>query len=44
MPKHLQGSDAVVMKDHCMDVARNMDGIWNCVADHTSIPFPPPED
>jgi uncharacterized protein (TIGR02246 family) len=40
----IEGGDAVEMKGRYMDVARNIDGTWLYVADHASMPPPPPED
>ena len=39
-----EGGDAVEMKGRYMDVARNMDGSWLYVADHASMPIPPPPE
>jgi uncharacterized protein (TIGR02246 family) len=38
------GGDIVEMKGRYMDVARDIDGKWLYVADHASVPLPPPEE
>jgi len=40
----IEGGEAVELVGRYMDVARNIDGNWLYVADHASIPLPPPED
>ena len=37
-----EGGDPVEMHGRYMDVARNIDGSWLYVADHASMPLPPP--
>jgi len=44
MAEPVEGGDVVEMKGRYMDVARNIDGSWLYVADHASMPPPPPED
>ena len=44
MAEPAEGGDAVEMKGRYMDVARNIDGAWLYVADHASMPLPPPEE
>ena len=38
------GGDVVEMRGRYMDVARNIDGSWLYVADHASMPLPPPPE
>ncbi len=38
------GGETVEMKGRYMDVARNIDGSWLYVADHASMPLPPPPE
>ena len=38
-----EGGDPVEFRGRYMDVARNIDGRWLYVADHASMPLPPPE-
>lgn len=38
------GGDAVVIKGRYMDVAKNFDGRWLYIADHTSVPVPAEEE
>ncbi len=37
------GGEPVEFRGRYMDVARNIDGRWLYVADHASMPLPPPE-
>ncbi len=39
-----EGGEAVEMQGRYMDVARNIDGSWLYVADHASMPLPPPPE
>lgn len=39
-----EGGEPVEMNGRYMDVARNIDGKWLYVADHASLPLPPPEE
>jgi len=38
------GGETIEMKGRYMDVARNIDGSWLYVADHASMPLPPPPE
>lgn len=38
------GGEPVVMQGRYMDVARPIDGRWLYIADHASVPVPPPSD
>ena len=42
LPK--EGGDQVVMEGRFTDVARKIDGKWLYVADHASLPLPPPPE
>jgi len=44
MAKPAEGGDVIEMKGRYMDVARNIDGRWLYVADHASMPLPPPPE
>jgi uncharacterized protein (TIGR02246 family) len=44
MAKPADGGEIVEMKGRYMDVARNIDGSWLYVADHASMPLPPPPE
>lgn len=44
MAEPKEGGDPVEMKGRYMDVARNIDGRWLYVADHASVPLPPPQE
>ena len=39
-----EGGDVVEMQGRYMDVARNIGGRWLYVADHASMPLPPPPE
>jgi len=39
-----EGGDVIEMQGRYMDVARNVDGSWLYVADHASMPLPPPPE
>ena len=38
------GGEPVEMNGRYMDVAKNFDGNWLYIADHASMPIPPPEE
>lgn len=40
----IEGGDAVEMTGRYMDVSRKINGTWLYVADHASMPPPPPEE
>ena len=40
----VEGGEPVVMNGRYMDVAKNFDGNWLYVADHASLPLPPPPE
>ena len=44
LAKPAAGGDTVEMKGRYMDFARNIDGSWLYVADHASMPLPPPPE
>ncbi len=44
MAEPAEGGDVIEMKGRYMDVARNIDGSWLYVADHASMPLPPPPE
>ena len=44
MAEPAEGGDTVEMQGRYMDVARNIHGSWLYVADHASMPLPPPPE
>ena len=38
------GGEPIVMQGRYMDVARPVDGRWLYIADHASVPLPPPSE
>ena len=40
----VEGGEPVVMNGRYMDVSKNFDGKWLYVADHASLPLPPPPE
>ena len=44
MAEPAAGGDTVEMQGRYMDIARKIDGSWLYVADHASMPLPPPPE
>ena len=44
MAEPAEGGDVIEMKGRYMDIDRNLDGSWLYVADHASMPLPPPPE
>jgi uncharacterized protein (TIGR02246 family) len=40
----VEGGESVEMHGRYMDVAKNIDGSWLYIADHASMPLPPPPE
>jgi len=40
----LAGGETMLMQGRYMDAARNVDGQWLYIADHASMPLPPPPE
>jgi len=39
-----EGHESIEMRGRYMDVSKNMDGNWLYIADHASLPVPPPAE